>query len=383
MGFHQKSRLNRVSSTRSIPLRLATGGMLAVLAVGGTSVVVAKKDVTIDVNGERIQLATLSSDVGGALEQAGISVSDKDIVSPALSTTLAHGNHIMVKTAKQVSVVVDGKPRTIDTNAITVEELITQLEDVSINIDALALSKSADTKIGSEGLKIDVVTPKVITLNDGGKTVYTAIAAATVADVLTARGIRVDQDDIVTPALTTPVVKNMNITVDHVEVTELNGRETYEVEPTYIDDPTVYQGEETVITEPVSGERDVTRKITTTNGAESANEIVRENILTPAIAATIKRGTKEPSTAPAVASGSVWDELAQCEATGNWAINTGNGFYGGLQFTAQTWLGFGGGEYAPYAHMATREEQIAIAQKVQAAQGWGAWPACTSKMGLR
>jgi len=78
----------------------------------------------------------------------------------------------------------------------------------------------------------------------------------------------------------------------------------------------------------------------------------------------------------------VWDSLAKCEASGNWAINTGNGFYGGLQFTQSTWLGFGGGAYAPLAHMATREQQIEIAIKTQAVQGWGAWPACAKKLGL-
>ena len=65
------------------------------------------------------------------------------------------------------------------------------------------------------------------------------------------------------------------------------------------------------------------------------------------------------------------------------SINTGNGFSGGLQFTPSTWASFGGTEYAPEAWQASREQQIAVAQKVQAAQGWGAWPACTAKLGLR
>ncbi|MCQ9345713.1 transglycosylase family protein [Corynebacterium phoceense] len=78
----------------------------------------------------------------------------------------------------------------------------------------------------------------------------------------------------------------------------------------------------------------------------------------------------------------MWDTLAQCESTGNWAINTGNGFSGGLQFTDSTWQAFGGGEYASQAWQASREQQIAVAQKVQAAQGWGAWPACTAKLGI-
>lgn len=77
-----------------------------------------------------------------------------------------------------------------------------------------------------------------------------------------------------------------------------------------------------------------------------------------------------------------WERLAQCESGGDWHINTGNGFYGGLQFTAQTWQGYGGGEFAPMAHQATKDQQIWIAEKVLAGQGWGAWPACSAKLGL-
>lgn len=82
------------------------------------------------------------------------------------------------------------------------------------------------------------------------------------------------------------------------------------------------------------------------------------------------------------ASGSTWDALAQCESGGNWSINTGNGFYGGLQFTASTWNAFGGGQYASQANYASRSEQIAIAEKVLAGQGWGAWPSCSAQLGL-
>jgi predicted nucleic acid-binding Zn-ribbon protein len=71
-----------------------------------------------------------------------------------------------------------------------------------------------------------------------------------------------------------------------------------------------------------------------------------------------------------------WDAVAQCESGGNWSINTGNGFYGGLQFTSSTWLAFGGGVYAPRADLAARSQQIAIAEKVLADQGPGAWPTC-------
>jgi resuscitation-promoting factor RpfA len=80
---------------------------------------------------------------------------------------------------------------------------------------------------------------------------------------------------------------------------------------------------------------------------------------------------------------SAWDKLAQCESGGRWNINTGNGYHGGLQFSPRTWSGFGGKEFAPVAYQASREEQIVVAERVLAEQGWNAWPVCSRKMGVR
>jgi resuscitation-promoting factor RpfA len=80
------------------------------------------------------------------------------------------------------------------------------------------------------------------------------------------------------------------------------------------------------------------------------------------------------------ATTSTWDKLAKCESGGNWKTNTGNGFYGGLQFTHSTWRAHGG---QGMAHQASREQQIAVAERVLASQGWKAWPACSKKLGLR
>jgi hypothetical protein len=79
---------------------------------------------------------------------------------------------------------------------------------------------------------------------------------------------------------------------------------------------------------------------------------------------------------------SVWDDLARCESGGNWSINTGNGYYGGLQFSLATWNGYGGAEFAEYPHQATRSEQIIVAERLRAARGYQPWPACRLKLGL-
>lgn len=89
------------------------------------------------------------------------------------------------------------------------------------------------------------------------------------------------------------------------------------------------------------------------------------------------------STATANADSVNWDAIAECESGGNWSTNTGNGFYGGLQFWQPTWVDFGGTSFAPRADLASREQQIVVAERVLAVQGWGAWPACSRRLGLR
>ncbi|WP_199549748.1 transglycosylase family protein [Streptomyces sp. N35] len=88
------------------------------------------------------------------------------------------------------------------------------------------------------------------------------------------------------------------------------------------------------------------------------------------------------ATSASAAPVSTWDKVAQCESTGNWNINTGNGYYGGLQFSQSTWEAFGGGQYAERADLATKEQQITVAEKVLAGQGPGAWPTCSVQAGL-
>ncbi|SDL58552.1 Protein of unknown function [Corynebacterium mycetoides] len=102
--------------------------------------------------------------------------------------------------------------------------------------------------------------------------------------------------------------------------------------------------------------------------------------LAGAAAAAALTGIAAP--AANAAPDSDWDRLAQCEAGGNWHINTGNGYYGGLQFSASTWRAYGGDQFAPYAHQATREQQIIVGERTLAGQGWGAWPACSARLGL-
>ncbi len=381
---HKKSQIDRLNGSTSVPLRMATGSMLATLLVGGGLAVVNKKDVTIDVNGQQMDLVTMSNSVEGALKQAGIKIGPDDLIVPSPSERLTRTESIKVRSAKSVAVVVDGQEKTIKSTALTVDELVSEIgsEIGGVNEGDL-LSKGRDTVIPADGMKLDITRPKVVSINDGGDVTYTQMAASNVGDLLRRRNINLNPEDVVTPSITSPVKAGMDVRIDRVRTDQVRETVPFEAPANYKDDATAFEGDEVVEEAGTPGSKEVKRSIRVVNGKEESNTVISEKEVTPAKPATIKRGTKAKSSAPSVANGSVWDSLAQCEAGGNWAINTGNGFSGGLQFTPSTWLAYGGGQYAPQAHLATREQQIAVASKVQAGQGWGAWPACTAKLGLR
>ncbi|MFE7525210.1 transglycosylase family protein [Kitasatospora sp. NPDC057542] len=123
------------------------------------------------------------------------------------------------------------------------------------------------------------------------------------------------------------------------------------------------------------------------NAAATTSTVTKRNrvrmaVVAGAAVAALPVAGLVTATSASAASVSTWDAVAQCESGGNWAINTGNGFYGGLQFTSSTWAAFGGTAYAPQANQATKAQQIAVAEKVLASQGPGAWPVCSVKAGL-
>lgn len=144
----------------------------------------------------------------------------------------------------------------------------------------------------------------------------------------------------------------------------------------------MYEGEEEVVRSGKDGARNVTYRLRFVNGELVARKVVTSSVRTKAVPAIVKVGTKEkPEATSNFAGGStVWDSLAQCESGGNWAINTGNGYYGGLQFSLSTWRAYGG---TGYPHQASRETQIAVATRLRdATGGYGSWPGCAAKLGL-
>ena len=372
--------VQRLHESRSTMLRLSVAGMLTTLVVGGVAALDQRTQYTLEVDGERLELVTFSSDITDALADAGYSVDERDVViSPG--DRLDDGDTVSLLRARPVTVEIDGRSEQVWTTATTIADLMAERDDVP---PRSYVTPRIDSDVPLDGATVSVVTPRELLLSDhGGPATPLASPGDTVGEFLERAGVTLGPLDTVEPAVDAPAEPGTTVTVTRVTVAEDTAVEQFEAPEQITEDPEATEGERTVIEPGTPGEREVTYSITRVNGVETERVRGEETILAEARPAVVRVGTKPRPSAPAVSNGGVWDSIAQCESNGNWSINTGNGFSGGLQFHPQTWAGHGGTQYAPSAHLATREQQIAIAEKVQASQGWGAWPACTAKLGLR
>ncbi|MFD9661975.1 transglycosylase family protein [Rhodococcus sp. NPDC059968] len=370
----------KINSARSPLLYAVVALLLATLIAGGVMAVVRHKNVTLDVDGETISLSTMTTSVDAALSDAGYSISDRDVVAPERDATLSDGDTVVLRRAREVSLTVDGQPKTVWTTALTVEDALKQFElgeDVHV-------SASRSQRLPLDGAALDVLNPLVVELADGALPVTgVRMAAPTVGEFLAAHGAPLEQADTVVPAADAPLTEGMAVTVTR-DRTEAKV-ETLPLAPEEqrIEDPTMNKSRIVVENPGLPGVQDVTFAVNTVNGTEVGRNQVSATMTTPAQPKVIRVGAKPGTEVPPVENGSVWDALAKCEATGNWAINTGNGFFGGVQFDQNTWERQGGLKYAQRADLATREEQIAIASQTQKTQGWGAWPTCSGRLGVR
>ncbi|MCQ4118273.1 resuscitation-promoting factor [Rhodococcus tibetensis] len=370
----------KINSARSPLLYTVVALLLATLIAGGVMAVIRHKNVTLDVDGEMISLSTMSTSVDAALSDAGYSLDERDVVAPERDATLSDGDTVVLRRAREVSLTVDGQPKTVWTTALTVEDALKQLEIA----EDVHVSASRSQRLPLDGAALEVRNPMVVKLTDGAAPVTEVrLAAPTVGDFLAAHGAGLEQSDTVVPSADTPLIEGMEVTVtrDRVETKV----ETLPLAPPEqrIEDPTMNMSRTVVENPGMPGVQDVTFAVNTVNGKEVGRNQVAVTVTTPAQPKVIRVGAKPGTEVPPVENAAVWDALAQCEATGNWAINTGNGFYGGVQFDQNTWERQGGLKYAPRADLATREEQIAIASRTQKTQGWGAWPSCSGRLGVR
>ena len=367
--------------------RTAQAAVVVALVAGAVGFGYFDKSVSLSVDGKTSAVHLFGSTVGDVLTHQGIKLASHDLVAPAVSTPLQDNQKVIVKYGRLLTVTVDGKTKELWTTQTSVAGALSEL---GIRADSAKLSVSRSQPLGRLGLAMSVTTPKNVTVAVDGKELKATTTSATVADLLTELKVKVGAKDRVVPALNTPLTASgLNVAV--ARVTQTNDSKTVAIAfgTQNRNDATMFTGTTTTLTAGKAGSRVDNYLRTWVNGKLESQKIVSSHVLAAPVAAVVAVGTKSrpvqaaPAPAPALgpvtsgggssANGPMWDRIAQCESGGNWSINTGNGYYGGLQFDSQTWMGNGGGSFAPRADLASRTQQISIANKVYAARGLAPW----------
>ncbi|GAA1841365.1 hypothetical protein GCM10009836_20890 [Pseudonocardia ailaonensis] len=357
--------------------------VLLVLVGGSASALAMDKSITVTVDGHDRTLHTFAGDVQGVLAAAGVSTSPQDRVEPAPATRLASGDQVIVNRARMLTLTEGDQTRNVWTTASSVQDALAGL---GVNVKPIQMSLAPDTAIPMNGLDVRIEVTRAVTLTDGtGAPQQLTTNAGTVAGLLADKGISLGPNDVSVPSSDTPVTDGLAVQIVRNGVGEVVEVRKTDAPVQEIEDPDLPRGQKQVVDPGKPGEQTVIMRVHVQNGQEVRREQIRAGVSTPPKPKIVKIGTNDTKPeVPAISDGAVWDKLAQCESGGNWAINTGNGYYGGIQFDASTWRAYGGTQYAPLPHQATREQQIAVATKMRDARGggYGAWPACARKLGL-
>jgi uncharacterized protein YabE (DUF348 family) len=375
----------RLTQSRSLMIGLAT---VVVLAVAGTTAGYAalNKSVTLSLDGRSQTVTAIGGTVGDVLDSEGISLTEHDVVAPGVDEKVSDGSRITVQFGRPLELSVDGNEQTY---WVTSTKVADALGEIGRRFAGADLSTSRGGSIDREGLSLEVVTPKTLRVKIADRRwVKREITALTVKDALAEMKVKVDKQDKVRPRLGHTLTDGDRILFTDFRVVKKRvAREALDFGTVQQNDSSLLEGKSTVARSGSAGVRDVTYRLVFRNGEITNRTVLRQKVLRAPVDEIIKIGTKqqppppapapEPAAAPAAnfsSGSSVWDAIAACESGGNWATNTGNGYYGGLQFSLATWQAYGG---TSRPDLTSREYQISIAEKVAAAAGgYGAWPHC-------
>jgi uncharacterized protein YabE (DUF348 family) len=375
-----RQKFARITASRAVLIGAAT---VAAVAVIGTTVGYASmgKSVTLNIDGHVEHVTATGDTVGQVLSAEGISLGSHDEVAPSTDQPVNDGTTIAVRYGKPLKLDVDGNTTTY---WVTATDVRSALDEINRSFDRAHLSVSRGAGITRDGLRITVATPKRLTVVIGGKHArHRTISAVTVGQALKAMHVQLGKHDVVHPGRHHVLSDGDRLVLTRIRVVrrQVSG-EPVDYTTVTRDDSSLLQGRTAVVRAGHDGLRNVTYRITYRNGHLVARKVVSQQLLRSPLAQIERVGTKSPPAPTAnFSSGStVWDQIAQCESGGNWAANTGNGYYGGLQFSLGTWQSYGG---SGLPSSASRLTQIAIATKVRnASGGYGAWPACSQALGL-
>lgn len=356
------------------------GAVLVTLTAAGGYAVESHKTVNLTVDGAQMTVTTMKSRVIDVVKENGFSVGDRDDLYPSADEAVHQADTIVLRRSRPLQLSLDGNDsKQVWTTASTVDEALAQLKMT----DKAPAAASRGSRVPLGGMALPVVSAKTVRIDDGGAASTVHLAAPNVAGLLAAAGAPLEQNDTVIPAASAPVTEGMQVQVTRMRIEKVTLRVPLTPGNKRIEDADLNMSRQIVEDPGAPGTQDVTYAVAKVNGVETGRLPVANVVIDPARDGVLRVGAKPGTEVPPISNGGTWNSLAQCEAGGNWAINTGNGFFGGVQFDQNTWERQGGLRYAPRADLATREEQIAIATVTQARQGWGAWPVCSGRIGAR
>lgn len=366
-------------SHRQKKKRVVVAANLAVLAVlaGGTVAYGAlSKTVTLDVDGKKDTVRTFGATVGSVLTSHDVKVDDDAAVSVKPTAAVGDGDTIAVRYVKPVTVTVDGRSETTFVKAATVGDA---LDLVGVKPERGAfVSETSSTVIPRKGTEIVVSNPKRLVVKADGQAKTVVTSAPTVGQAVREAGVALGPLDDTGADRTAYVKPGQAIDVDRIQLVDKTETVTTKPKVVYKDDDSMEKGKTKVLEQGEVGKARERVVFFVADGKRRDRVVLSSNKLSDPTTRVVARGTAEEPEAPSVDSNSVWDRLAKCESGGNWSINTGNGYYGGLQFSAATWRSVGG---PGLPHENSREVQIKYGKILQARSGWGQW-SCAASIGI-
>jgi uncharacterized protein YabE (DUF348 family) len=376
-GRRSRPSLVRGANGRPSVVRLGIYGTVVTGLIGGTVAWASlDKKVEVTVDGVTHSVDSYSPNVKGVLADAHIKVGPHDSVSPKLNSPVEDGEHITINRGRPVELKVGRTTKKVWSTASTVNAFV---NDAGLADSGAYVTSNRWAKLPLKGATVSIEMPKKTTIVADGARFSTQSMAATVGDMLADAKIAIGPSDRVTPSVKTPLRDGMTVTVNRIQYKTITKSATLHFTTKKQSDDTLYKGQEVVAQHGQDGTEHLIYRVAYVDGKPGQQTLVGRKVVTAATTKLIKVGTKQ---VPVPTLGNVpnsklnWDAVATCESTNNWQDNTGNGFYGGLQFDIGTWLSNGGGAYAPRPDLATREQQIAIATRVYDARGTEPWPVC-------
>ncbi|WP_418957503.1 ubiquitin-like domain-containing protein [Streptomyces tritici] len=356
--------------------RLVPQALVVAFLAGGTTAFVADdKAVRLSVDGVPRTLHTFADDVGELLADEGLATGAHDLVAPGPGTALDDGDEVVVRYGRPVRLTLDGQRRQVWTTARTVEGALRQL---GVRAEGAYLSVSRSAPIGRAGLALDVRTERTVTLLADGRERTVRTNAATVREVVEEAGITLSGQDTTSVPPDSFPHDGQTVTVLRITGTREVREEPVPYAVERVRDPELFAGTEVVERQGVQGVRRVTYVLRTVNGVRQKPRRTSEELVRAPVAQRVKVGTKPLPRSVAGADGLNWGALAQCESGGRPDAVDPSGTYGGLyQFDPGTWRSLGGSGVAQDAPAA---EQTYRAKKLYVQRGASPWPHCGRRL---